>query len=100
MPLTLINTRPRHIIPKIGRIILENADGRPVWSVDWDNLPFMRTPTLIANDGWYEVKSQDGKGFWHYRYMNPRATHQIPEPTLKDYQAIPIPVCPQCGKPI
>ena len=96
----LNNSQPRHFIAKIGMIILENADGRPVWRVNWDNLPYWRTPTLIASDGVYEAKSQDGEGLWHYRYMSPRGTYQQPEPTLTDYEGIQIPVCPTCGRQI
>lgn len=96
MQFTQLNQR--HITPSVGRIILEDVHGHPVYSVLCGESPVRRAHELFCEDGIYAEQRQDEHGVWHYRWNRKRGPAQPVTETLSDYQPIPIPCCPTCGR--
>jgi len=53
----------------IGRILLEDQNGKPRASILWDLPPSLRTLELTIDDGVYGAHRQTPEGMWVYRWV-------------------------------
>jgi hypothetical protein len=63
----------------IGRVILEDSNGKPRYTVLWSLPPALRTLELVMDDGVYAAQRQTPEGQWVYRHVRGRGDLLVDE---------------------
>ena len=80
--------------PFLGRTVFEDANGRAIFTADWQLPKQLRPLEVTLSRGTFGAQRQLADGSWVYRFVRPRHESEVIEPYFSDFQDLAPPEVP------